>query len=167
MNVVRHIAKSLRASCKSLPRMRKMRAFRQGWRLLRETCDLTKRHHASLGERFRLGIIPRLGILFVGVGGLVFATNFVVEHGVLIERTTEITRTVPALVPVPELPAAIVEPMAVPTAPERRVVTSEALSLALYRFQDAVHERIAATTEQTEATFQRTSKDLDRASSTF
>jgi diguanylate cyclase (GGDEF)-like protein len=144
-----------------------MRAFRQGWRLLRETWDLTKRHHASLGERFRLGIIPRLGIFFVGVGGLVLATNFVVEHGVLIERTTQITRTVPALVPVPESPAAIVEPMAVLTAPERRAVTSEALSLALYRFQDAVHGRIAATTEQAEATFQRTSRDLDRTSSTF
>jgi diguanylate cyclase (GGDEF)-like protein len=148
-----------------------MRAFRQGWRLLREIWDLTMRHHASLGERFRLGIIPRLGIFFVGVGGLVFATNFVVEHGVLIERTTRITRTVPALVPAPEsptlVPAGIVEPMAVATAPERRVVTSEELSLALYRFQGAVHDRVAATTEQTEAAFQRTSKDLDRTSSTF
>jgi len=72
-----------------------MKAFRQGLRHLHETWDLTRdgliRHHANLGERLSLGIIPRLVMFFVGVGGLVLATNFVVEHGVLIERTTQIT----------------------------------------------------------------------------
>jgi len=147
-----------------------MGAVRQGWRRLHETWHLMMKHRASLGERICLGIIPRLAIFFVGVGGLVLATNFVVEHGVLIERTTQVTRTVPALAPSPEpltvIPAASLEPMAVATAPERRSVTSEALSLALNRFDGSVHERVTAKTEQTEATIQRT-KDLGRAAITF
>jgi diguanylate cyclase (GGDEF)-like protein len=155
--------------------MRKMKAFRQGLRHLHETWDLARnsliKHHASLGESLSLGIIPRLVMFFVGVGGLVLATNFVVEHGVLIERTTQITRTVPAPVPSPEplavVPAAIVEPTTVATPPEKRVVTSDALSLALNRFEGAVHERVTAQTEQTEAAFQRTTKDLDRAATNF
>jgi diguanylate cyclase (GGDEF)-like protein len=111
-------------------------------------------------------------MFFVGVGGLVLATNFVVEHSVLIERTTQITRTVPTPVPPPPpppivAPAAIVEPAAVAVLPEKRVVTSEVLSLALNRFEGAVHERITAQTEQTEAAFQRTIKDLDRAATAF
>jgi hypothetical protein len=153
-----------------------MRTVRQGWRHLHETWRLTlhglMKHHATLNERFSLGIIPRLVIFFVGVGGLVLATNFVVEHGVLVERTTQITHMVPVPLvpsrePVPVVPDAIVEPTRVATPPERRVVTSEALSLARNRFEGAAHERITAKTEQTEATFQRSNEDLDRTATTF
>jgi diguanylate cyclase (GGDEF)-like protein len=153
-----------------------MRTVRQGWRHLHETWRLTlhglMKHHATLNERFSLGIIPRLVIFFVGVGGLVLATNFVVEHGVLVERTTQITHMVPVPLvpsrePVPVVPDAIVEPTRVATPPERRAVTSEALSLARNRFEGAAHERITAKTEQTEATFQRSNEGLDRTATTF
>src|SRR5450631_2041538 len=170
------LAKSLRASCKSFQGICKMWTVRQGWRRLHETCRLTLhgllKHHATLSERLSLGIIPRLVILFVGVGGLVLATNFVVEHGVLVERTTEITRMVPVPLvtsrePVTVVPDAIVEPTRVAAPPERRVVTSEALSVALNRFEGAARERITAKTEQTEAIFQRSHKDLERTAITF
>jgi len=148
-----------------------MAAFRQGWRHLRRTWELTRKHHARLSGRLCLGIVPRLVVIFAGVGGLVLVTNFVVEHGVLIERTTQITRTVPHLSSPPEPPAvvphAIVEPTAVAAAPEKRIVTSDALSLAVNRFESAAHERVTVKTEQTETIFQRTNTDLDRAASTF
>jgi diguanylate cyclase (GGDEF)-like protein len=153
-----------------------MRTVRQGWRHLHETWRLTlhgvMKHHATLSERFSLGIIPRLVIFFVGAGGLVLAANFVVEHRVLVERTTQITRVVPVPLvpsrePVTVVPDTIVEPTRVATPPERRVVTSEALTLALNRFEGAAHERITAKTEQTDATFQRSDEDLDRTATTF
>src|SRR3984893_17848111 len=96
MNVVQHFANSLRASCKSFQGICKMGTVRQGWRHLHETWRLTLRglmkHHAALSERFSPGIIARLLIFFVGVGGLVLATSLAVEHGVLVERTTQITQ---------------------------------------------------------------------------
>src|ERR1700693_3650969 len=125
-----------------------MRTVRQGWRQLHETWRLTlhglMKRHATLSERFSLGIIPRLVIFFVGAGGLVLATNFVVEHGILVERTTQTTHMVPVPLvpsrePVPVVPDAIVEPARVATPPERRVVTSEAMSLARNRFEGAAH----------------------------
>src|SRR3984893_7011998 len=176
MNVVQHLANPLRASCKSFQGIRGMRIVRQGWRHLHETWRLTlhgvTKHHPTLSERFSLGIIPRLVIFFVGAGGLVLATNFVVEHRVLVERTTQITRMVPVPLvpsrePVAVVPDAIVEPTRVATPPERRVVTSEGLTLALNRFEGAAHERITAKTEQTDANFQRTHKDLERTALTF
>jgi hypothetical protein len=152
-----------------------MRTVRQDWRDLHETGRLTlhglMKHHATLGELFSLGIIPRLVIFFVGVGGLVLATNFAVEHGVLVERTTQITLVpvplVPSREPVTVVPDAIVEPTRAAIPPERRVVTSEALSLARNRFEGAAHERIMAKTEQSEAIFQRSNEDLDRTATIF
>jgi diguanylate cyclase (GGDEF)-like protein len=108
-------------------------------------------------------------MFFAGAGGLVLATSFVVQHGELIERTTRITRTVPALAPAPApvtvAPAAHLE--RIPIVPEKRVVSSETLSLALNRFDDAVHERMTVKTAQTEATFERTTKALDRSATAF
>jgi diguanylate cyclase (GGDEF)-like protein len=155
--------------------MRKMGTVRQGWRHLHETWRLTlhglMKHHATLSERFSLGIIARLAIFFVGVGGLVLATSFAVEHGVLVERTTQITQLpvpfIPSREPVTVVPDAIVEPTEAATPPEKRIVTSEALSLARNRFEGAAHERITAKTEQTEANFQRSNEDLDRTATIF
>ncbi len=148
-----------------------MTALRQGWRRLHEAWELARRHHARLGERLSLGIVPRLVIIFLGVGGLVLTTDFVVEHEVLIERTTQITRTVPRLSSPAEHPpdssnVKLGTTIAAPP-PEKRSVTSEALSLAINRFENAAHERIAARTEQTERAFQRSIADLDRTAAAF
>jgi hypothetical protein len=97
-----------------------------------------------IGDRLRLGIASRLSLAFIGVGALVLAANFIVEQEVLIERTTEITRTVPAPVVIaasPTLAAAPLpqlEPELVPVPVEHRVVTSEALLLAIDRYGEAL-----------------------------
>src|ERR1700730_5878703 len=79
----------------------------------------------ALSERFSFGIASRQAAAFICVGVLVLAANFIIEQGVLIERTTEITRIAPpAIAPKPtpqvsELPSAVI--------PERFVVASETL----------------------------------------
>ena len=56
----------------------------------------------TVGEHFRPGIAAHLATAFVGVGALVLAANFIVEQGVLIEKTTQITRIEPAPVALPK-----------------------------------------------------------------
>ena len=126
---------------------------------------------SALGDRFRLGIASHLAIAFIGVAALVLAANFIVENGVLVERTTEITRTLPPPVaapkPVAMAPQPVVEPVAEPVAPERRVVSSDALLLALEHFGAAAHERMEAKTEQTQAKREWAAADLGRAATAF
>ncbi len=60
--------------------------------------------HAAGG--FRLGITARLLIAFMGVAALVLAANLLVEQEVRVERTTEITRTLPPAVAIHAPPPA-------------------------------------------------------------
>ena len=82
-----------------------MNVLRQCWRFLNGALRGAFRERVSyktaLNDRLRLGIGARLGIAFAAVGALVLAANFIVEKGVLIERTTKITRTVPPPAPPP------------------------------------------------------------------
>ncbi|MDP9065802.1 MAG: diguanylate cyclase, partial [Pseudomonadota bacterium] len=125
----------------------------------------------ALPDRFRLGITSRLVIALIGVAALALASNFIVEHGVLVERTTEITHTSP--VPIPPLEAApIVErpafaPAIPPNPPERQVITSEPLMLALARFAEAIHERVETKSERTQTIYQRSLAELNHAADTF
>ncbi|MFI4889277.1 MAG: putative bifunctional diguanylate cyclase/phosphodiesterase [Steroidobacterales bacterium] len=111
----------------------------------------------------------RLGVAFVGVGVLALAANFALEQGVLIERTTQITRTAPPKT-LPKSIQAVTAPtedVVVTSDPGRRVVTSEALLLALDRYRDAVHQRVSSKADETEAAYQRSIVDLDRAAGAF
>jgi diguanylate cyclase (GGDEF)-like protein len=136
---------------------------------LQKAWELARSHHALFGERLRLGIVPRLAIIFLGVGGLVLTSDFVVEHEVLIERTTQITRAAshPSS-PAEPLPVSSNVKVATVAAPsEKQIVTSEALALAVDRFENAAYERITSKTEHTEVAFQRSIADLDRTAATF
>jgi diguanylate cyclase (GGDEF)-like protein len=117
----------------------------------------------------RIGIALRLGVAFVGVGALALAANFALEQGVLIERTTQITRTAPpkTLPKSIQTVAAPAADVAVTRVAERRVVTSDALLSALDRYRDAVHQRAAARTDETEAAYQRSVAELDLAAVGF
>jgi len=122
-----------------------------------------------LSRRLIFGIAARQIAAFICVGILVLAANFAVEKGVLIERTTEIVRQAP-----PGVAPAIVEsslpsvgePPSAPI-PQRRIVTSEALSLALDHFKRAAQERVGMNTVETEADYQRSASELEAASATF
>ena len=54
-----------------------------------------------------------------------------------------------------------------PAIPERRVVTSDALMLALDRFGSAVHDRVTTNTDESEAEYQHSISELDVAAETF
>jgi diguanylate cyclase (GGDEF)-like protein len=130
------------------------------------------RCNAAFSERLRLGIGARLGIAFAAVAALVLAANFIVEQGVLVERTTEIIHIVPPPAAAPAKPPAIVPPASVApvpavAAPLHRIVTSDALLLALDRFDEAVLHRVAANNESANAMYQRATVDADRAASAF
>jgi len=126
--------------------------------------------HRSFVDRFNFGIAARLITAFIGVGVLVLVANFVVVKGVLIEKTTEITRIAP---PPTGPPIAVrkVEPapqpvVTTPVAP-RRVVTSEALTLALDRFGRAVRDRMANSAEETQAEYRASEAQMDETSRSF
>jgi diguanylate cyclase (GGDEF)-like protein len=118
----------------------------------------------------RLGITSRLLVAFVGVGAVVFAANFIVEQGVLVERTTEITRTLPA----PVLPAVstaamrVEAPKPVPAAvPERRVVTADAVLLAIERYGESLQERSHGKGDTTEVRYRKAAGDVKSAGKAF
>ena len=147
-----------------------------GRRLSREVLKASSQLGDSsslIGDRLRLGIASRLLLAFVGVGALVLAANFIVEQEVLIERTTEITRTVPAPVMIaasPTLAAAPLprlEPELVPVPVEHRVVTSEALLLAIDRFGEALQERAHTRNDGADTRYRKASADLKRAERDF
>jgi diguanylate cyclase (GGDEF)-like protein len=124
----------------------------------------------SFFDRFNFGIAARLITAFIGVGVLVLVANFVVVKGVLIEKTTEITRVAP---PPTALPIAVrqVDPapqpiVTLPAAP-RRVVTSEALTLAMDRFVRAIRDRVANSADETVAEYRASEAQMDEAARGF
>jgi len=110
----------------------------------------------------RLGIAIRLAAAFISVAALVLTANFTVEQGVLIERTTQITHTVP--VPVPAV-APVAEPSEQAFAP--RVVTSEKLLGSIERFERAVLGRVEDSSERNSLEYERCAVDLAHASAAF
>jgi diguanylate cyclase (GGDEF)-like protein len=134
---------------------------------------LARRWHSILAaarSRLSFGITARLVAAFAGVGVLVLAANFIVEQGVRIERTTEITRVAPPPVaapkPVESLPQAITQPPPV-VVRERRVVVSDSLMLALNRFGRSAQDRIRTKDAQTEAEYKQSGSDLEQSSRAF
>jgi diguanylate cyclase (GGDEF)-like protein len=123
----------------------------------------------SLTERLNFGIAARLTAAFIGVGILVLAANFVVVKGVLIERTTQITRVEPPPV-APPIAAPKVEAAPVVTAPPpapRRIVTSDTLTLAVDRFARALKDRVASSSDDTQAEYQTSGTQMEEAARTF
>jgi diguanylate cyclase (GGDEF)-like protein len=145
-----------------------MNAIRRGWHLisppLYAVLHAVNERLKALAERVRFGITSRLVAAFIGVGVLVLASNFIVEQSVLIEKTTQITRVVP-LPAIGAATPAVASPPMIP--PERRVVTSDPMILALDRYERAVQDRIGINTKQTEADYQRSMSDLNHASLAF
>jgi diguanylate cyclase (GGDEF)-like protein len=129
---------------------------------------------ALLTGRLSFGIASWLGAAFVGVAALVLVANAIVEHGTLIERTTETTRFVPTP-PIVHAPASTAAPVVAEPPPEkppakpaeRRAVTSDALMAALDRFGRAVRERVNAKTEDGEAEYRQSLAALDGAAEAF
>ena len=122
-----------------------MNAIRRSWQLifaaLCSSLRAISHRRTALGARFSFGIASRLVAAFIGVGALVLAANFIVEQGVLIEKTTLITRIAPPPVIAPKIieaapQAVVVPPPAIIT--ERRVATSDTLMSAVDRFGRAV-----------------------------
>jgi diguanylate cyclase (GGDEF)-like protein len=123
---------------------------------------------SPMGDRLRLGIISRLLIAFVGVGAVVFAANFIVEQGVLVERTTEITRTLPAPVVQTVSPTPIpVEKPEPEVVPERRVVSADAVMLAIDRYGESLQERSHGKVDATESRYRKAAVDVKRAGTAF
>jgi diguanylate cyclase (GGDEF)-like protein len=147
-----------------------IRARLSGWRSAIQLAFswLASHSHVFL-ERLNFGIATRLVAAFVGVGALVLAANVFVVKGVLIEKTTEITRVAPAPMPPPVAPAPAkeTEPIAIARPPSRRVVTSDALTLALQRHARAVKDRETSQTEETQSEYQTSATQLDEAATSF
>ncbi len=150
-----------------------MDVIRRRWRLilppLRSSLQAINGYRRLLTARFSFGLTSRLVAAFLGVGALVLAANFIVQQGVLIEKTTEITRIAPtpAVVPKPvEAPDPIAEPGPV-IGRERRVVVSDTVTSALDRYGRAAEDRIRNNTAETGAEYEHSSSDLDRASRAF
>jgi HAMP domain-containing protein len=147
-----------------------IRARLSGWRSAIQLAFswLVSHSHVFL-ERLNFGIATRLVAAFVGVGVLVLAANVFVVKGVLIEKTTEITRVAPAPMPPPVALAPVkeTEPIAIARPPPRRVVTSDALTLALQRHARAVKDRDTSQTEETRSEYQASATQLDEAATSF
>src|SRR5665213_203511 len=143
-----------------------MQALPGRWHLVREALRSARR---AVAVRFSFGITSRLVAAFAGVGALVLAANFIVQQGVLIERTTEITRIVPpppvaAAKPIEAAPPALAAPA---VTRERRVVVSDAVILALDRYGRSAQERIRIKDAETEAEYKQSGSDLERSSRAF
>jgi diguanylate cyclase (GGDEF)-like protein len=145
-------------------------------RLHRTALDVSARFIDSssiLGDRLKLGITSRLLIAFTGVTALVLAANFIVEQGVLVERTTEITRTVtaPVVIPAPATPLRVAlpdlqpEPVVVPV--EHRIVTSDALTLSIDHFGESLQARVRAKDDADDARYRKAATDMKRAGAVF
>ena len=111
-----------------------------------------------LERPLRLGIASRLAVAFVGVGALVLAANLIVETGGWVEKTTEITRTVPVARPSGRTRQALSIDAALAAAAQ-----SPELLLALDQFSRAVQARATHQDDQSEAERQRTSTQLEHA----
>ena len=147
-----------------------MDTMQRTWRRLRETWGPVLERLAAVGERalFR-GIVTRLAIMLLGVGGLVLAISVIVERSVFIETTTERVYMLPPapVVEKPAAPAPTVPSVVIPLPVEKRVVTSENVFHAIDRFDSAAHERITGKTEFTETAFLQSTSALTRAATEF
>ena len=151
-----------------------MNAIRRYWHLIFPAVGsalraINRRRRAS-NSLFGFGIAARLVAGFIGVGALVLAANFIVEQGVLIEKTTQITRAAPPLALAQQVTDSALRPIVEPPPPvvtERRAVTSDQLTLALDRFGRVLQDRTRTNTEQTDTEYRRSASDLDSASRTF
>lgn len=150
-----------------------MNVIRRRWRLilppLRSSLQAINGYRRLLTARFSFGLTSRLVAAFLGVGALVLAANFIVQQGVLIEKTTEITRIAPTPAVLAK-PLEVTEPIAEPppaVSRERRVVVSDALTSALDRYGRAAEDRIRNNTAETGAEYEHSSSELDRASRAF
>jgi diguanylate cyclase (GGDEF)-like protein len=145
-----------------------MNAAQRRWNLMlstvRSSLRSLERRRRALAARLSFGIASRLVAAFVGVSALVLAANLIVEQGVSVEKTTQITRIEPPPIVAAPAPVAIEAPA--PVA-ERRVVTSDLLMVSLDRFGRAAQDRLAANTTQTDAEYQQSISDLDKASRAF
>jgi diguanylate cyclase (GGDEF)-like protein len=123
----------------------------------------------ALIEHLNVGIAARLVTAFIGTGVLVVVANFFVVKGVLVEKTTEISRIVAASPPPPVavVPAEVAPPPAPTTPPPRRVVSAESLLLAMDRYERAVKDRVASKTDETDTEYQTAGVQLDDASGSF
>jgi diguanylate cyclase (GGDEF)-like protein len=122
-----------------------------------------------IGDRMRLGITSRLAIAFVGVGALVLAANFIVEQGVLVERTTDITRVLPVVVVQPTAPVPLPQVQPAPDVDpiERRFVTSDALLLAVDHFSESLQARARAKNDTDDSRYRKAAADMKRAGTDF
>jgi diguanylate cyclase (GGDEF)-like protein len=147
-----------------------MNAAQRQWNLMLSTLRSSLRslelRRRALAERLSFGIASRLAVAFIGVAALVLAANFIVEQGVSVEKTTQITRIEPPPAVVVVAPAPIVVEAPAPVV-ERRTVTSDLLMISLDRFGRAAQDRLAGDTTQTEAEYQQSISDLDKASRAF
>src|SRR5665213_1209642 len=94
----------------------------------------------AVRHRFRLGIVGRLSISFIGVALLILAANLVVQQGILVERTTRVTAPQPltaaAVVATPATP-----PLSAPRPDPSPQLLENALA-ALANFDEACRARI-------------------------
>jgi diguanylate cyclase (GGDEF)-like protein len=123
----------------------------------------------SLIGRLNFGIAARLTAAFIGVGILVLAANFFVVKGVLIERTTQITRIAPVAPPIVEPKVDPPPPpvAAIPPPTPRRIVTSDTLTSAIDRFARALKDRVASNSDETQTEYQTSATQMEEASRTF
>ena len=112
--------------------------------------------------RVRVGIRARLLTVVVSVAVLALAANFIVEQGVLIERTTRITTTVTQKPPAAHIDTRLGNTSGTsPGLPEKQVVTSDLAHTAIAEYSRSVLERVAAKTTKTDADYHRASNDLE------
>ncbi len=117
---------------------------------------------AAGSPRVRVGIRARLLTVVVSVAVLALAANFIVEQGVLIERTTRITTTVTQKPPAAHVDTRLGNTAGtLPELSETRVVTSDLAHTAIAEYSRSVLERVAGKTTQTDADYHRASNDLE------
>jgi diguanylate cyclase (GGDEF)-like protein len=130
-----------------------------------------RRVEVAYRQRPPLGIITRLVIAFVGVSSLTLAAAITFQKGILVERTTQITKVINApsaavaAAPQTQSPANLI-PEETETVPYREI-TSDSLRTALDRFADATHERAENNGPQSEERYQRALLDLTHSHQQF
>jgi diguanylate cyclase (GGDEF)-like protein len=111
-------------------------------------------------RRFRLGIVGRLSISFIGVALLILGANLVVQQGILVERTTRVSAPPPpAAVAVAATPAP--PPLAAPPDPSPQLLENALAALANY--DEASRARIKSADLPVSATYKRAAADLSDA----
>ncbi len=115
----------------------------------------------AVPSRFRLGIVGRLSISFVGVALLILAANLVVQQGILVERTTRVTApSPPAAAPVAATP--VPPPVsAAPVDPSPQLLENALAALA--NFDEACRARIKNADVSAAAAYKQAAAELNAA----